>query len=42
MQQLTHTSEPGGSGAWLNGGTFAQHVRAALKTGINQPYAALT
>jgi len=33
MQQLTHASEAGGSGAWLNGGLFAQHVRAALKTG---------
>jgi hypothetical protein len=32
MQQLTHTSEPGGNGAWLNGRTFAAHVRTALKT----------
>jgi hypothetical protein len=32
MQQLTHASEPDGDGAWLNGRTFAQHVRTALKT----------
>jgi hypothetical protein len=33
MQQLTHASEPDGDGPWLNGRTFAQHVRTALKTG---------
>jgi hypothetical protein len=33
MQQLTHASEPGGGAAWLNGRTFAQHVRTALKSG---------
>jgi hypothetical protein len=32
MQQLTHASEPHGAGAWLNGPTFAAHVRTALKT----------
>jgi hypothetical protein len=31
MQQLTHDSEPDGNGAWLNGPTFAAHVRTALK-----------
>ncbi|MEP7026119.1 MAG: hypothetical protein ABJB47_20420 [Actinomycetota bacterium] len=32
MQQLTHASEPGGGGAWLNGRIFAEQVRTALKT----------
>jgi hypothetical protein len=32
MQQLTHASVAGSDGAWLNGRTFADHVRAALKT----------
>jgi hypothetical protein len=32
MQQLTHASQPDGDGAWLNGRTFAQHVRTTLKT----------
>jgi hypothetical protein len=32
MQQLTHASEPDDTGAWLNGRTFAAHVRATLKT----------
>jgi ATP-dependent Clp protease ATP-binding subunit ClpA len=32
MQQLTRASEPDGAGAWLNGRTFAAHVRGTLKT----------